>query len=44
MRPWKLAAWELLAMKYPEWMKNLKTGDTTQLVRNVVAQDTDGSF
>ena len=40
----ELAAWELLAMKYPEWMKNVKTGDTTKLVRNVLAQDTDGSL
>ncbi len=40
----ELAAWELLAMKYPEWTQNVKTGDTTQLVRNVLAQDPDGLF
>ena len=40
----ELAAWELLAMKYPEWTQNVKSGDTTQLVRNVLAQETDGSL
>ena len=40
----ELAAWEVLITKYPEWTQNVKSGDTTQLVRNVMAQDMDGSF
>lgn len=40
----KLAAWDILKRKYPEWTDSVEPGDSDALVSCAVAKDTDGSL